>query len=401
MRGPVPETGTACRIVAESALRPAHPGPAGVRGLSLPPRRGSGPVGAATVPSNDSRFGAWPPDPTDPYNVMPPSESVPSVSLVMSASGVSGSSESGPGTPSRPGILRRLVRPFRPSNPGTMPAGLVLFVMVVALRLAMVGDADSTLRKSDGKANDSQWRKDLASDVARVADGLELTAPRRAIDQAMGRSDDKGPTFDQLSAQLAAANGVPTTSPNADGLTNTTADLAALTPKLGTPTPDNPLKLWVGGDSVSQTFGTQLIRVAEGTGLFKGTLDFHLGTGLAVPSYFNWPEHFVKDIVPTNPDVIVISFGTNDGQDIQLDADKVLQRFSPEWYDEYQKRVGQTMDLLKSPTNDRFVIWSTPPPMGRPVPTLVADGGRSGARPTPTSRRPRRHPNLPSSGHPM
>jgi hypothetical protein len=80
----------------------------------------------------------------------------------------------------------------------------------------------------------------------------------------MGRSDDKGSTFDQLSAQLAAANGVPATSPNADGATNTTADLAASTPKLGTPTPDNPLKLWVGGDSVSQTFGTQLIRVAEG-----------------------------------------------------------------------------------------------------------------------------------------
>jgi hypothetical protein len=37
-----------------------------------------------------------------------------------------------------------------------MPAGLVLFVMVGALQLAMVGNADSTLRKSDGKANNAQ-----------------------------------------------------------------------------------------------------------------------------------------------------------------------------------------------------------------------------------------------------
>jgi hypothetical protein len=258
--------------------------------------------------------------------------------------------------------LLRPFRPFRPSRPGTMPAGLVLMVVLGAMLIAMVGNADSTLRKSDGKASNAQWRKDVAKDVAAVADALHLTAPRREIDSAMGRSDAKGPTLDQLVAEQAATNGaVPDTS---GGSTVTTADLAALSPKLRTPTADNPLRLWVGGDSVSQTFGTQLIRVAEGTGLFKGTLDFHLGTGLAVPSYFNWPEHFVKDIVPTNPDVIVTSFGTNDGQNIQTDDGKVLQRFSPEWYDEYQKRVGQTMDLLKSPTNDRVIIWCTPPPMG-------------------------------------
>ena len=262
----------------------------------------------------------------------------------------------------RPGLARRLIRPFRPAKSGTMPAGLVLAVVVGALVVAMLGNADATLRRSEGKANNAAWRTDVAKDVASVADALHLTAPRRDIDSAMGRSDAKGPSLDQLVAEQAALNGA--TGDASNGTSDTTADQTALTPKLRTPTADNPLKLWVGGDSVSQTFGTQLIRVAEGTGLFKGTLDFHLGTGLAVPTYFNWPEHLVKDVVPTNPDVIVTSFGTNDGQNIQLDNGKVLQRFSPEWYDEYQKRVGQTMDLLKSPNNDRVVMWCTPPPMG-------------------------------------
>jgi len=42
----------------------------------------------------------------------------------------------------------------------------------------------------------------------------------------------------------------------------------------------------------------------------------------------------------------------------------VLERFSPEWYAEYERRVAGTMDLLRSPTNDRVVLWAGPPPMG-------------------------------------
>jgi hypothetical protein len=52
--------------------------------------------------------------------------------------------------------------------------------------------------------------------------------------------------------------------------------------------------------------------------LFKATLDGRVSTGLAVPSFFNWPEHFAKDVVPLgqpNPyDVMVLQFGANDGQ---------------------------------------------------------------------------------------
>ena len=241
-----------------------------------------------------------------------------------------------------------------------MPAGLVLVVVVGALLVAMVGNADSTLRKSEGKPNNAQWRKDVAGDVASVADFLHLTAPRREIDSAMGRNDSKGPSLDQLladqAAQLAASSPTDSTDP------------ASLKPTIRTPTPDNPLKIWIGGDSVSQVLGQQVAKASESTGLFKATLDGRVSTGLAVPSYFNWPAHLATDVVPLGGanqyDVMVTMFGANDGQNIQMDDGKVLQRFSPEWYDEYQKRVGQTMDLLRSPTNDRVIMWCSPPPMG-------------------------------------
>ena len=134
---------------------------------------------------------------------------------------------------------------------------------------------------------------------------------------------------------------------------------------LRTPTPAAPLKLWVGGDSITETFGTQLVRVSESTKLFNTTLDFHVSTGLSVPTYFNWPLHLAQDVIPkTDPDVVVIMFGANDGQNILMPDGKILTAFSPEWQTEYGKRVGAVMDLLKSPTNDRIVVWPGPPPMG-------------------------------------
>ena len=243
-----------------------------------------------------------------------------------------------------------------------MPAGMVLVIIVGALLVALVGNADSTLRKSEGKPNNAQWRKDVASDVASVADFLHLTSPRRAVDSAMGRSDSKGPSLDELAAQRAAALAAVSNS------STDSTDPASLTPTLRTPTADNPLKIWIGGDSVSQILGQQVAKASEATGLFKATLDGRVSTGLAVPTYFNWPAHLANDVVPLNGtnqfDVMVTMFGNNDGQNIQLDNGTVLQRFSPEWYQEYQKRVGQTMDLLRSPTNDRLIMWCGPPPMG-------------------------------------
>src|SRR6185312_4380602 len=143
-----------------------------------------------------------------------------------------------------------------------------------------------------------------------VSDFLHLTSPRSAVDSAMGRkSEADTESIDDLLAQQQASEAP-------DGATtDTTADLAALTPKIRTPTPADPLTLLVSGASATETFGTSMVRISESTGLFKGVLDFHVSTGLAVPSYFNWPEHLVKDVIPNDdPDVVVIMCGANDGQ---------------------------------------------------------------------------------------
>jgi uncharacterized protein len=264
--------------------------------------------------------------------------------------------------PPRDAGWRVLLRPVRPARSGTMPAGLVLVVIVGALILAMFANADATLRKSQAKRNNPTWRTTIARDVADVSDFLHLTQPRRDVDDAMGRHSSNL-TAEQVLARTRAAQAAAAKSAASHGSPSTTAPSAV--PHLRTPTPAAPLKLWVGGDSVTETFGTQLVRVSKLTGLFTPTLDFHIGTGLDVPSYFNWPVHLAQDVIPkVDPDVVVIMFGTNDGQNIQMPNGQILTAFTPEWQAEYERRVGAVMDLLKSPTNDRIVMWAGPPPMG-------------------------------------
>jgi len=239
----------------------------------------------------------------------------------------------------------------------TLPAGTVLAIMLVAALVATFVNADATLRKSEAKRNNPRWRTDIARDVADVADALGLTAPRTAIDDAMGRHSSSL-TPEQVLARQREAQA------RAAGGSTTTTSVSAV-PHLRTPRPGAPLKLWVGGDSVTETFGTQLVRVSESTKLFDAALDFHVSTGLSVPTYFNWPLHLAEDVIPkVDPDVVVIMFGANDGQNILLPDGTILTAFSQPWQEEYAKRVGAVMDLLRSPTNDRIVMWAGPPPMG-------------------------------------
>jgi uncharacterized protein len=256
-------------------------------------------------------------------------------------------------------LLRTLLRP-RTKRPGTLPAGLVLVVLVGALAVSTVVNANATLRNSQAKRNNPAWRTDVARSVADVSNALGLTEPRTEIDDAMGRHSSSLTPEQVLARQRRSEAALAARSHRAKAAT-----VVSDVPHLRTPTPAAPLKLWVGGDSVTETFGTQLVRVSSLTGLFQGTLDFHVGTGLDVPTYFNWPLHLAEDVLPkVDPDVVVIMFGTNDGQNIQLADGTILTAFSQPWQDEYARRVGAVMDLLKSPTNNRIVMWPGPPPMG-------------------------------------
>lgn len=245
---------------------------------------------------------------------------------------------------------RSLFEPLRPRREGTMPAGLILVVIVLAFIVAGILNADATLRKSNAKGEG--WRNDIAQTVASVTDTFRLNFLRNSIDDALGKNQGTQIDVEELLRQQAEAESA------------AAAAAAAKVPELPAPTPAEPMKIWVGGDSITQTFGTSFQRIAQSTGIFTPTLDFHVSTGLARPDYFNWPEHLVKNVLPADPKILVIMFGANDGQNMVDSSGKALVRLSEPWILEYRRRVAATMDLLKSPDNQRITIWCGPPPMG-------------------------------------
>ncbi|HEY8060728.1 MAG TPA: DUF459 domain-containing protein, partial [Acidimicrobiales bacterium] len=90
------------------------------------------------------------------------------------------------------------------------------------------------------------------------------------------------------------------------------------------------------------------------------TLDYRISTGLSRPDYFNWPVHLRDDVLPTDPEVMVVVFGANDAQPLEVDG-TVRQVSDPAWQAEYRRRVGTTMDLLRSA--HRRVVWVGQPRM--------------------------------------
>lgn len=260
----------------------------------------------------------------------------------------------------------------------TMPAGRVLGVLVFGLLLAALLNAPAIARKSKGEVGNPEWRVSVAEGLETVSAALFLDTPREAIDSALGKNQSSDVGTDELlderglSGEERADGPAGTGSETAEEVTTTTVPTDD-PPEIRTPTRDKPLRLWVGGDSLSDTLSASVKTVWGSTGIFEITTDPRVSTGLTRPDYFNWPEHLAKDVIPIDPstkaepagfyEVMIIVFGANDSQNIEKDG-AVLERLTPEWIAEYRKRVADTMDLMRHREDERVVIWVGQPIMG-------------------------------------
>ena len=123
-------------------------------------------------------------------------------------------------------------------------------------------------------------------------------------------------------------------------------------------TEDDPLKLWVGGDSLSLSLTVGFGRVTSPT-LVDFTRDTQLSSGLTRKDFLDWPQRLARLLIEDRPDVLVVMFGGNDYQDVIFNG-QLLERPSQPWLDFYRSRVAEAMDLLNQPGLQ--VIW-----VGQPV----------------------------------
>jgi hypothetical protein len=91
--------------------------------------------------------------------------------------------------------------------------------------------------------------------------------------------------------------------------------------------------------------------------------NMQIGTGLARPDVYDWPGTIAREVQETQPNVVVLTFGANDDQDMKASG-HYLVRATPEWQAEYARRVSFVMSAVAG--SGRMLVWMEMPPVARP-----------------------------------
>lgn len=210
-----------------------------------------------------------------------------------------------------------------------------MIAMIVALFGGALLNADALLRTAERQelGVGRSVALAVAEPLATVSGALRLTAPRAALDDALGRD---APRRD-LTARPAPA----TTTTVAPDTSTTTTTL----PPLRMVTETDPLELLIIGDSFAELFGPALVNRGSDTGLVDGEVDFRFISGLSRPDYFDWPAYLVNELPDERPEAVVVIFGGNDAQDVIVGGER-YDLGTQRWRDLYAERVSELMDVI-------------------------------------------------------
>lgn len=235
-----------------------------------------------------------------------------------------------------------------PTSPSikVMPAGHVIAVVLLSLVVGLLLNAPDIRETADRQ--EAGWKRDLAVAVIQpfewFSKTFRLDVPHNLIDGALGR-------------QRESVEPVVSTTTSAVAVATTTTTAA---PTRRSVTAEAPLRMFIGGDSMVGQFGPMLENRAEDSGLVEVTeVIYEFSSGLTRPDFLDWPVRLREVQTQQDPEAIVLFFGGNDGQAIQIDG-TWYEFGSPEWLAEYRARVGALMDELNG--SGRDVYW-----MGMPI----------------------------------
>ena len=165
----------------------------------------------------------------------------------------------------------------------------------------------------------------------------------------IGRGKDEGQTGgatpDPAKAGAASPSPKPTTPP----------------PKVWVASTSDPVRVWVGGDSMGGELGWSLGPMLEKPRVFKPTLYYKESTGICRWDFFDWGKQMKTVMRTAKPDAVVMMMGTNDTQSVWRDGTWISYGTSA-WKTAYEKRVSDMMGaMLKG--GARRVYWVGMPMM--------------------------------------
>lgn len=258
-------------------------------------------------------------------------------------------------------------RPHEHPEPRTMPAGHALVIVIGALLIGLFLNAGD-IRETAARQEFGPMRSialALADPVADVADAVGLDRPREAIDAALGRAPaDPGEPEGGPGAGGGSSTTTTTTVVSAGSSTSATSSTSTSTstttttapPEVRrTPTEADPLRMFVGGDSMVGQFGPMLQNRAGRTGLVETRVDYEFESGLTRPDFVDWPARLAEVAAEFDPEVVVLFFGGNDAQAIQMSDGSWVDFGTDVWRSEYRARVAAVMEQLTGVGRD--VYW--------------------------------------------
>jgi hypothetical protein len=122
-----------------------------------------------------------------------------------------------------------------------------------------------------------------------------------------------------------------------------------------------PLRLWIGGDSLSGELGYSIGPMLSKVGIVKAHVDYKVSSGLASNDIRNWPERFTQEDAQYQPEAAVFMVGANDASIVGSGVDAVG---APAWESGYRAKVDVMMDLLIGGPKQRTVFWVGSPTLG-------------------------------------
>ncbi|MFP3913334.1 MAG: DUF459 domain-containing protein [Actinomycetota bacterium] len=238
-----------------------------------------------------------------------------------------------------------------------IPAGIVLVVVATALLAGLLLNAADILRTA--QRQEPGWQRTvgvtLMQPIARVSEMLLLDRPRSAIDTLLGRAPSEPQAVP--SPTTTAPGSTTSTTPPVGSSTTSVAPEAA--PRR-TVTRQEPLILYIGGDSMVGQFGPMLDDRAAESGMVEAEVVYEFESGLSRPDFVDWPQRLARVSEDLDPDAFVLYFGGNDAQAIYREEGPWIEYGTPEWEREYRARVDEVMTLLED--RGHWVYW-----MGMPV----------------------------------
>ena len=153
--------------------------------------------------------------------------------------------------------------------------------MVVALVLAALVNADALVERAERKPLGPGRDRSLAiwHPVQDIAHVTQISRLRDLGDWLVGNEDEGG-------RGVPVGPGPPTTVPP-DAVR---PDAAGARP------PDEPLRVYIGGDSIIRDAGDAFLNLASDSPLFDTTLHYENATGLTRPDFYDWPAALADDM---------------------------------------------------------------------------------------------------------